>query len=63
MTAVYICSFFTGSGYHIVSIPLTDGSCVYVLFIRSDSDIVIIALIDGSCVYMFSFKEVVLILL
>ena len=28
MTAVYICSSFTGSGYHIVSIPLTDGMCV-----------------------------------
>ena len=63
MTAVYICFLFTGSGYHIVSIPLTDGSCVYVLFIRSGSHIVIIPLTDGSCVYMFSFKEVVLILL
>jgi hypothetical protein len=25
---------FTGSGYHIVIIPFTDGSCVYVLFYR-----------------------------
>jgi hypothetical protein len=25
---------FTGSGYHIVIIPLTDGSCAYVLFYR-----------------------------
>jgi hypothetical protein len=33
-TAVYICFLFTGSGYHIVSIPLTDGSCVYVLFYK-----------------------------
>jgi hypothetical protein len=55
MTAVYICSLFTGSGYHIVSIPLTDGSCVYVLFIGSGSHIVIIPLTDGSCVYMLSF--------
>jgi hypothetical protein len=34
MTAVYICSLFTGGGYHIVSISLTDGSCVSVLFHR-----------------------------
>jgi hypothetical protein len=40
MVAVYMFSFI-GSGSHIVIIPLT----------------------DGSCVYMFSFKEVVLILL
>jgi hypothetical protein len=32
-------------------------------FTGSDSDNVIIPLTDGSCVYMFSFKEVVLILL
>ena len=32
-------------------------------FTRSGSDIVIIPLPDDSCVYMFSFKEVVLILL
>ena len=34
MTAVYICYHFTGSGSDIVIIPLTDGSCVSVLFYR-----------------------------
>jgi hypothetical protein len=33
MSAVYICSVFTGSGYDIVIIPLTDGSC------RNDNNI------------------------
>ena len=53
MTAVYMCSPFTGSGSDIVNIPLTDGSCVYMFsFTGSDSHIVIIPLTDGSCVYV-----------
>ena len=61
---MYICYHFTGSGSGMVIIPLTDGSCVYMLsFTGSGSDIVIIPLTDDSCVYMFSFNEVVLILL
>jgi hypothetical protein len=56
MTAVYICSPFTGSCSDIVIIPLTDDSCVYMFsFTRSGSHSVIIPLTDGSCVYMFSF--------
>jgi hypothetical protein len=58
MTAVYICSPFTGSGSDIVIIPLTDDSCVYMFsFTGSGSDIVIIPLTDVSCVYMFSFTR------
>jgi hypothetical protein len=44
---------FTGSGFHIVIIPLTDDSCVYMFsFTGSGSNIVIIHLSDDSCVYM-----------
>jgi len=56
ITAVYICSPLTGSGSHIVLIPLTGDSYVYMLsFIGNGCDIVIIPLTDGSCIYMFSF--------
>jgi hypothetical protein len=42
MSAMYICSVFTGSGSDIVIIPLTDGSYVYMFsFTGSGSHIVI----------------------
>ena len=42
MTAMYICYPFTGSGSHIVIIPLPEDSCLYMFsFTGRDSGIVI----------------------
>ena len=50
---------FPGSGSHIVIIPLTDGSCVYMFsFTESGSDIVIIPLTYDSCVYVLILATV-----
>ena len=49
---------FTESGSHIVIIPLTDDSCLYMLsFTGSGSYIVIIPLPDGSCVSVLFYRK------
>ena len=55
MTAVYMFSF-TGSSSHIVIIPLTDGSCVSVLFYRKWLVLILLSFLPlMTVVYMISF--------
>ena len=67
MVAVYLFSFI-GNGSHIVIIPLTDGSCAYVLFYRKGFSYLLSFLSLMVAVYIYYYfigsdSDIVIILL